>query len=282
MSIQWYPGHMAKAKREAEDKLKLVDFVVELVDARAPASSQNPMLAQLLHQKPNMTVLMKKDLADDQITNRWLEALRQEGKQTIAVDVNDRDDIQRMIQMAKSLSQEKMEQLKKKGIRPRAARAMIIGIPNVGKSTLINRLANKKIAKTSDKPGMTKQQSWIKIQNVFELLDTPGILWPKFTDELIGYRLAAIGTIKDQLLSLQDIAAFIIGHLQQHYPGRLEARYNINSSTYDMEAIFNAIGTLRGALESGGRIDFDKVARFVIQDFRDGYLGRITLEQPNT
>ncbi|MBP1968120.1 ribosome biogenesis GTPase A [Virgibacillus natechei] len=280
MTIQWFPGHMAKARREVEEKLKLVDFVVELVDARAPLSSQNPMLQQVLQNKPKLIVLMKKDLADNRETEKWINHFKENNSKAIAVNVNDKAEIKRVIQLGKELGQEKMDKLMKKGIQPRPARAMIIGIPNVGKSTLINRLADKKIAKTGDKPGVTKQQLWIKVKKDFELLDTPGILWPKFEDEIVGFRLAAIGTIKDQLLSLQDITAFVIQHMQEHYPELLEARYDIDRSMEDMWDIFVAIGKQRGALESGGNVNFKKVSDIVLGDLRTGRLGMITLETP--
>ncbi|GGB30060.1 ribosome biogenesis GTPase YlqF [Virgibacillus dakarensis] len=278
MPIQWFPGHMAKARREVEEKLKLVDFVMELVDARAPLSSQNPMLQQALQNKSKMIVLMKKDLADQRETTKWVDYFNERGTKAVAIDVNDKADIKHVIQNAKELGQEKMEKLKAKGIQPRPARAMIVGVPNVGKSTLINRLANKKIAKTGDRPGVTKQQLWIKVKKDFELLDTPGILWPKFEDELVGYRLAALGTIKDQLLSMQDITAFVITYMQQHYPDLLEERYQIAPDMEDMWEIFEIIGKQRGCLESGGNVNFDKVADVVIRDLRTGKLGRITLE----
>ncbi|MFC4023170.1 ribosome biogenesis GTPase YlqF [Oceanobacillus longus] len=280
MPIQWFPGHMAKARRQVEEKLKLVDFVVELVDARAPLSSQNPMLQQVMQNKSKMIVLMKKDLADQRETERWINHFKELEIPAIAVDVNNKSDINRVIQMAKELGQVKMEKLMKKGIQPRAARAMIVGIPNVGKSTLINRLAKRKAAKTGDIPGITKQQLWIKVKKDFELLDTPGILWPKFEDEIVGYRLAAIGTIKDQLLSLQDITAFVINYMRENYPQQLEERYNIDRTMDDMLEIFNAIGKQRGALESGGHVNFEKVSDIVIRDLRTGKLGNITLETP--
>lgn len=279
MPIQWFPGHMAKARREVQEQLKLVDFVIELVDARAPNSSQNPMLQEILGNKPRLIILMKKDLADSAKTMEWIEAYRQKGMQAAAVDVNQKSDIQQVVQLAKQMGQEKMDKLRKKGIQPRPARAMIIGIPNVGKSTLINRLANKKIAKTGDRPGITKQQLWIKVKKDFELLDTPGILWPKFEEEVVGYRLAAIGTIKDQLLPLQDITVFIIEFLFKMYPDCLKERYDLEYST-DMVELFEGIGKKRGALESGGHVNFDKVADIVLQDLRSGKLGRVTLEQP--
>ncbi|MBS3680068.1 ribosome biogenesis GTPase YlqF [Ornithinibacillus massiliensis] len=280
MTIQWFPGHMAKARREIEEKLKLVDFVMELVDARAPLSSQNPMLQQVLQSKEKMVLLMKRDLADSKVTNEWIDYFKERGIPALAVNVNDKADINRVIQLAKELGQKKLEKLIKKGIKPRPARAMIVGIPNVGKSTLINRLAKKKIAKVGDRPGVTKQQLWIKVKKEFELLDTPGILWPKFEDQTVGYRLAAIGTIKDQLLSLQDIVAFVINYLQEYYPNSLEERYQIEQTEDDMLEIFMKIGKLRGALESGGNVNFDKVSDIVIRDLRTGRLGMITLERP--
>lgn len=278
MTIQWFPGHMAKARREIEEKIKQVDFVIELVDARAPFSSQNPMLQEILADKPKMVLLMKKDLADNKETGKWVSYFNERQIQAIAVDVNNKSDISKVIQLGKTLGQEKVDQLMKKGIQARPARAMIIGIPNVGKSTLINRLANKKIAKTGDRPGMTRQQLWIKVKNEFDLLDTPGILWPKFEDQRVGYRLAAIGTIKDHLVSLQDVVAFVITYLQNHYPQVLEERYDVSRDLEDMWDIFVQIGKKRGALESGGHVNFDKVADIVSGDLRTGRLGRITLE----
>lgn len=280
MTIQWFPGHMAKARREIEEKLKLVDFVMELVDARAPLSSQNPMLRQVLQNKSKMVLLMKRDLADPKVTNEWIEYYKENDIPAIAVNVNDKTDINRVIQQAKELGQIKLEKLLKKGIKPRPARAIIVGIPNVGKSTLINRLANKKIAKVGDRPGVTKQQLWIKVKKEFDLLDTPGILWPKFEDQEVAYRLAAIGTIKDQLLSLQDIVVYVINYLKAYYPSQLEERYQIESNDEDMLDIFNKIGKLRGALESGGTVNLDKVSDLVLRDLRTGRLGNITLERP--
>ncbi|MYL48714.1 ribosome biogenesis GTPase YlqF [Halobacillus litoralis] len=281
MTIQWFPGHMAKAKREVAEKLKLVDFVIELVDARAPLSSQNPMLHNTLQEKPKMMVLMKKDLADPQITSQWIEHFKEEGIPAVAIEANQKQDVQKVVQQAKELGKEKMDKLKAKGIRPRASRAMIIGIPNVGKSTLINRLANKKMAKTGDKPGVTTKQQWIKVKKEFELLDTPGILWPKFEEEEVGYRLAAIGTIKDQILPKEDVAAYVLHFLHQHYPDRLEERFGLENVDDMMEA-FEAIGKKRGCLESGGRINFEKVSDIILQDLRTGKLGMITLEHPDS
>ncbi|WP_173916499.1 ribosome biogenesis GTPase YlqF [Halobacillus sp. Marseille-Q1614] len=279
MTIQWYPGHMAKAKREAEEKLKLVDFVIELVDARAPVSSENPVLHQLLQSKPKMVVLMKKDLADPKVTEKWLDYYKKRGTHAIAIEANDKKDVQRVVSLAKDLGKSKIEKMKAKGLRPRALRAMILGIPNVGKSTLINRLANKKTAITGDRPGVTKKQQWIKVKKDFELLDTPGILWPKFEEEEIGYRLAAIGTIKDTILPKEDVAAYILDYITHHYPELLESRYGFQEVNDMMEA-FEVIGKKRGCLESGGVVNFDKTSDVILQDLRSGKIGTISFEQP--
>ncbi|GAA5415088.1 ribosome biogenesis GTPase A [Paraliobacillus ryukyuensis] len=280
MTIQWFPGHMAKAKREVQEKLKLVDFVIELVDARAPLSSQNPMLHQVLKQKPKMYVLMKKDLADPVRTEKWLDYYKEQQIPAVAVDAGEKQDVQALIIVAKQMAEEKMERLKRKGIRPRPARAMIIGIPNVGKSTLINRLAKRKIAKTGDRPGITTNQQWIKVKKDFELLDTPGILWPKFEDELVGYRLATIGTIKDQLLPLEEVAAYTLNYLQSNYSNMLASRYQLEEVNNNTEELMEHIGRLRGCLESGGLVNLEKTADVIIRDLRTGKFGRVSLELP--
>lgn len=281
MNIQWFPGHMAKARNEVQEKLKLVDFVIELVDARAPLASQNPMLQEILNQKPKMQVLMKRDLADQNMTSKWVEKLKESGIEAVAVDVQNRQDIQQVIETAKGMTAERIARMKKRGVRPRAGRAMIIGIPNVGKSTLINRLANRKIAKTGDRPGVTKQQQWIKVKGEFELLDTPGILWPKFEDKLVGYRLASLGTIKDQLLSIEDITNFTIKYIQQHYPQLLMERYQLIDIEAKYEQIIDQVGRQRGALAPGGEVDGRKTAELIIREFRSGKIGPITLEYPH-
>lgn len=278
MRIQWFPGHMAKARRQIEEKLNLVDLIIELVDARAPLSSQNPMLQQVIKNKPKLVVLMKKDLADQEKTSQWIQYFQEKEITAVAVNVDDRTDVQKTIQLAKEIGQKDFDKLINRGIQPRSIRAMIVGIPNVGKSTLINRFANKKIAKIGDRPGITKHQLWIKLNKDFELLDTPGILWPKFEDKEVGIRLAAIGTIKDQLLSLQDVTAYVIQYMQEYYPEQLEERFGIHSDMDDMWDVFETIGKRRGALESGGTVNFDKVSEIVIGDLRAGRLGKITLE----
>lgn len=278
MTIQWFPGHMAKARREITEQLNLVDIVMELVDARAPLSSQNPMLQQVIKGKPKMIVLMKKDLADPEETKKWIAYFNNQGDRALAVDANHVSDVQSVIQLAKELGEANREKQLEKGIQPRSIRAMIIGIPNVGKSTLINRITNRKVAKIGDRPGITKHQLWIKLNEDFELLDTPGILWPKFEDKAVGKRLAVLGTIKDQLLSLQDITAYFITYMQKNYNHLLKKRYPIDWDSDDMWDVFVAIGKQRGALESGGQVNFDKVAELVLRDLRTGRLGQITLE----
>ncbi|SNZ09571.1 ribosome biogenesis GTPase A [Terribacillus aidingensis] len=282
MTIQWFPGHMAKARREVEEKLKLVDFVIELVDARAPEASQNPMLRKVLGNKPKMVVLMKKDLADKSVTDAWIRYYEEQGTPALAVNADEKGDVQRVIQRAHDMHAAKRERWKRKGLQnPPPGRAMIIGIPNVGKSTLINRLASKKIAKTGDRPGVTTQQQWIKVKKDFELLDTPGILWPKFEDPQVGLVLAAIGTIKDQILPMEEVATFILSYLKEHYPAQLSERYGIDNLA-DIEVIemFTHIGRIRGALEGGGMINYEKTYEIVIRDLRSKRIANVTFEKP--
>lgn len=270
---------MAKARNEIEKNLKLVDIVIELVDARAPLSSQNPMIQEIVNRKPKLIVLMKADLADPIQTTKWLESIQAEGNAAITVNVNSRQDIAKLIDKVNELGSESREKKQAKGIENTTIRALIVGIPNVGKSSLINRLANKNIAKTGDRPAITRQQQWIKVRGKFELLDTPGVLWPKFKDPLIGKILAAIGTIKYELVPTEDITAYLLQYMHEQYPHLLEKRYGIDNVD-DMWEVFEQIGKKRGALESGGQVNFEKVAAIVLLDFRLGRLGLITLEKP--
>ena len=278
--IQWYPGHMAKAKREIQEKLKLVDIVVELVDARAPESSANPMLQEVIGNKLKLTILMKSDLADDQATEKWLNVYKENKTKALAIDVNKPNDIKQLIATVKQIGLQAQKKMLDKGVQERPVRALVAGVPNVGKSTLINRLAGKRIANIGDRPGITKKQQWIKVKQQFELLDTPGILWPKFDNPLTGTKLAAIGTIKYELVPEQDVAAFLLQFLSEHYHIMLEKRYDL-TETDDMWDVFVHIGKRRGALQSGGDVNMDKVADIVLQDFRNGKIGKITLDQVN-
>ncbi|QFT88849.1 Ribosome biogenesis GTPase A [Bacillus sp. THAF10] len=284
MTIQWFPGHMAKARRQVTEKLKLIDIVYELVDARIPVSSRNPMIDEIISNKPRIILLNKADMADSNITREWLDYFNVEGSTTkaIAIDSQTGKGIQKISSLSKELLREKFEKMQSRGIRPRAIRALIVGIPNVGKSTLINRLAKKNIAQTGDRPGVTKAQQWVKVGKELELLDTPGILWPKFEDQQVGYRLATTGAIKDTIINLQDIAVFALRFLTEHYPDRLKERYALDEIPTDIVDLFDAIGSKRGCMMSGGMIDYDKTAELIIREIRSEKLGKLSFERPET
>ncbi len=271
---------MAKARREVTEKLKQIDVVFELVDARVPLSSRNPMIDELVSHKPRLILLNKADLADSAVTEQWSHYFQQKGFKVISIDSQTGKGTEKIAATAKELSIDLLEKLKAKGMKPRAIRALILGIPNVGKSTLINRLAKKKIAKTGDRPGITKQQQWIKVGKDLELLDTPGILWPKFEDQVVGYRLAATGAIKDEILDFQDVAVFLLKYLKEHYPKPLMERFKLTELNEDIVELFDAIGKNRGLLMSGGYIDYDKAAELILREFRSCKIGKITLEKP--
>lgn len=279
-TIQWFPGHMAKARREVTEKLKQIDIVMELVDARVPLSSRNPMIDELVKSKPRLILLNKADLADPVKTEKWSQYFQNQGFKVQAIDSQTGKGTERISALAKDLAVDLFEKWQVKGMKPRAIRSLILGIPNVGKSTLINRLANRKIAKTGDRPGITKQQQWIKVGKDLELLDTPGILWPKFEDQIVGYRLAATGAIKDEILDFQDISAFLLKYLKEEYPNQLAERFKLSEIHEDVIEIFDEIGKNRGLLMSGGYIDYDKVAELILREFRACKIGKITLEQP--
>lgn len=281
MHIQWYPGHMAKAKREVTEQLKKVDIIIELADARIPFSSRNPMLDSITQHKPKLIILTKSDKADPVLTSKWTELWKNEHTEVLSMNALEQRGVKELTNSAQRLAAPMFEKMKKKGIRPRAIRAMIIGIPNVGKSTLINRLVGRKTAKTGDRPGVTKAQQWLKVGSDLELLDTPGILWPKFDDQRVGYHLAATGAIKDELLDFQDIALFIIKELRAKYPDALQRRYNLTEELPEEDTeLFEMIGRKRGCLLQGGIVDYDKAAELIINDLRKDKLGAITLEHP--
>jgi ribosome biogenesis GTPase A len=282
MTIQWFPGHMAKARRQVTEKLKLIDVVIELLDARLPLSSRNPMIDEIIADKPRLVLLNKADLADAQKTKLWIEYFEEKhGTQALPIDAQSGKGVQQISAACKELVADMLEKRKSKGMLPRAVRALIVGIPNVGKSSLINRLAKKSIAKTGDRPGITKAQQWIKVGQELELLDTPGILWPKFEDQNVGFRLAASGAIKDELLDFQEVALFAAAYLRTEYPNRLSERYNLETVPEDRVELLDAIGRRRGCLVSGGFIDYDKVSEIILRELRSGKLGPITFEVPN-
>ncbi|WP_183241594.1 ribosome biogenesis GTPase YlqF [Anoxybacillus mongoliensis] len=281
MTIQWFPGHMAKAKREVTEKLKLIDIVFELVDARIPISSRNPLIDEIVANKPRIMLLNKADMADPDVTKQWIDFFAAQQIEALAIDSQSGAGVKQIVEVAKEKLRPKFEKMLAKGIkRPRAMRALIVGIPNVGKSTLINRLAGKHIAKTGDTPGVTKAQQWIKVGKELELLDTPGILWPKFEDEEVGLKLATTGAIKDTILNLQDVAVYALRFLAIYYPDRLKERYVLSHIPEDIVQLFDEIGKKRGCLAAGGVVDYDKVAELVLRDIRTEKLGRLSFDRP--
>ncbi|WP_373232067.1 ribosome biogenesis GTPase YlqF [Cohnella sp.] len=286
MTIQWFPGHMTRAKRQIEEKLKLIDVVFELLDARIPQSSRNPMIDEITGTKPRLILLNKADLADVEMTAEWSRHFREQGHSTHAIDANAGTGVKELAGKAKELLQEKIQRQINKGMKPRPVRALIVGIPNVGKSTLINRLAGRNIALTGDRPGVTKGQQWIRFGGELELLDTPGILWPRFDDPVAGFRLAATGAIKEQVIDIAEVACFVLRILVERYGSVLKDRYGIEelpSELPDMQAaidVLEDIGRRRGCLVSGGNVDYEKAAGILLRDLRSGKLGRMTLEEP--
>ncbi|ETI66948.1 ribosome biogenesis GTPase YlqF [Neobacillus vireti] len=280
MTIQWFPGHMAKARREVTEKLKLVDIIFELVDARIPYSSRNPMIDEIIQHKPRLVLLNKADMADKDVTREWIAHFADKGIKALAINSQAGEGMKTIVQASHEILKEKFDRMRAKGVNPRAIRAMIVGIPNAGKSTLINRLAKKNIAKTGNTPGVTKSQQWIKVGKEMELLDTPGILWPKFEDQEVGMKLAITGAIKDTLLNLQDLTVYSLRFLEHAYPERLKERYNLESLSENVVEMFDHIGVLRGCLMAGGIVDYDKVSELVIREIRSEKFGRLTFERP--
>ncbi|REK53892.1 MAG: ribosome biogenesis GTPase YlqF [Thermobacillus sp.] len=288
MTIQWFPGHMTRARRQIQEKLKQIDAVIELLDARVPHSSRNPMIDEILRGKPCLVVLNKADLADQRATERWIAAFREDGLDSIAVDAAGGQGIKEISARVKKLVAPQWERMVARGVvKPRAVRVLIVGIPNVGKSTLINRLAGRSVAATGDRPGVTKGQQWIKVGGEMELLDTPGILWPKFDDQTVGMRLAVIGSIREEILNLEEIAFFAVRTLAGKYWDAFVQRFGLEGGPPedpdDPEQIVDVlerIGRKRGCLVSGGRVDLEKASGVLLRDLRSGKLGRITLEEP--
>lgn len=274
MVIQWYPGHMAKAKREVSEQLKKVDVVFELVDSRIPYSSRNPMIDEVINHKPRVVILNKKDMTNLKEMEKWEKYFIEQGFYPVAVDAKHGKNLQNVEKAAIEATKEKFEKEKAKGLKPRAIRAMIVGIPNVGKSTLINKLARKNIAQTGNKPGVTKQQQWIKVGKSLQLLDTPGILWPKFEDEMVGKKLSLTGAIKDNIVHLDEVAIFGLQFLIQHDLETLKKHYQVDVE-YDANIIdwFDAIGRRRGLLQKGNEVDYEAVIELIINDIRNAKIG---------
>lgn len=285
-TIQWFPGHMTRAKRQIQEKLKLIDVAFELLDARVPLSSRNPMVDDILLNKPRIVLLNKADLADPNVTREWIAYFAETGIEAVPIDSVTGEGVRSIPERAKHVLRDKIEAQLRKGMNPRSVRALIVGIPNVGKSTLINRLAGKHVAATGDRPGVTKGQQWIKSSGGLELLDTPGILWPKFEDSEVGFRLAAIGSINDQILNVEDVAYHAIRYMSETYPQELKDRYELEQlpgqdpQPDEIVDVMERIGKKRGCLQSGGTVNLEKASMVVLRDLRGGKLGRLSLERP--
>ena len=279
MNIQWYPGHMTKARRMMQEDIKLIDIVIELVDARIPLSSKNPDIDSLAGQKSRMILLNKYDLADPERTAEWERWFKGQGFYVYKLDARKGGQMKTITNIIQEACKEKIERDRKRGIINRPVRAMIVGIPNVGKSTFINTYAGKACAKTGNKPGVTKGKQWIRLNKNVELLDTPGILWPKFDDPAVGERLALIGSIKDEILNISELSIRLIEFLKEFYPGILAERYAVDENC-DKIAILEKIAESRNCRQKGNTLDLDKASKLLIDDFRSGKLGRLTLEFP--
>lgn len=277
--IQWFPGHMTKAARQMEENLKKVDFVIEIRDARIPDSSRNPMLDGIIHTKPRLIILSKKDKADSKLTKEWITYLEKENVRVIALDLVHENYKAAIVQASKTLCASFIEKQKRRGIKPRALRAMVCGIPNVGKSTMINTLAKRKAAKTADKPGVTKSLQWIKLDKDLELLDTPGVLWPKFDDQQIGLKLALLGSIRDEVVTMDELAMFAVEWLMENNPSSLIETYGIEIQDTPWHTL-EQVAIKRGYLQKG-QIDENRLMNSFVKDMRENKCGLITWEKPN-
>lgn len=275
-NINWYPGHMKKTRELIRDNLKMVDAVVEVVDARIPVSSRNPLIDEILGTKPRIIALNKSDLADGAASKGWAEHFEALGFPTVIMNAERGGGIKELLRILESMEKKKHESSAVK----RPFRLMIVGVPNVGKSSLINRMTGRRSAKTGDKPGVTKGKQWIKLANGMQLLDTPGILWPKFEDPKAGMNLAFCGSIKDEIMDLPTLGMELIGYLQRQYPQLLKERYKLEEIGESPLATMEAMAVKRGCILPGKRIDYERIGRLVLDEFRSGKIGRITLERP--
>lgn len=279
MNYQWYPGHMTKAKRMMQEDIRLIDLVIELVDARVPLSSRNPDIDELGKNKARLILLNKADLADERQNEAWAAFFKEKGFYSARINARSGAGMKQIQDIIREACKEKVERDRKRGILNRPVRAMVVGIPNVGKSTFINTFAGKACAKTGNRPGVTKGKQWIRLNKSVELLDTPGILWPKFEDQLVGQKLAVIGSIKDEILHADELAMWITAFLRRAYPGSISGRYGVPEEGTEPE-LLEQIAFARGCRLKGDLPDFQKASALVVDDFRSGRLGRITLERP--
>ncbi len=278
MNYQWYPGHMTKAKRQMQEDLKLIDLVIELVDARVPVSSRNPDIDTLGKNKARLILLNKADLADERENQKWMEHFKAQGYYAVKVNSRSGAGLKSIQPVVQEACREKIERDRKRGIMNRPVRAMVVGIPNVGKSTFINSYAGKACTKTGNKPGVTKGKQWIRLNKNLELLDTPGILWPKFEDQQVGLHLAMIGSINDEILNIEELALEVIRCLVKEYPETLAQRYQADESGEPLQILEQIAGN-RNCIQKGGVLDYAKASGILLDEFRSGKLGRITLER---
>lgn len=289
-SINWYPGHMAKTKKQIIEDLKLIDVVIEILDARIPISSQNPSMKEIIKDKKKIVILNKSDLADDRQNNLWKQYFEKKGILAVITDSNSGKGINQFIKTVEYCMQDEINQNKQKGRVGKTIRLLVLGIPNVGKSSFINRISKRTTMQVGNRPGVTKKKQWIRVGENIELLDTPGVLWPKFESEEVALNLAYTGTIKDDILERTEIAFYLLKFLIKNYPETIQVRYKleneiINESLEDIDnnekllKIMHSIGRKRGALISGGNIDEEKTANIILEDFRSGKLGKITIEK---
>lgn len=280
-SIHWYPGHMAKATREIEERVKLVDLIIELRDARAPLSTANPLIGAIKN-KPHLIILTKTDMADPKQTDYWMKALKNDNQECMALNLTQFNSYQQIVSVSKKLLADKMAKEQARGLKPRPVRAMVVGIPNVGKSTLINRLAKRKATITGDKPGVTKSQQIIKVASDFELFDTPGILWPRLDDRDVAMHIALCGSIKSTILPHDEIFIYAMQFLNQYYPHYLKERYKLEIDMEDeqwIEKTFNHISNIRGFQKVRGEIDYDRIMELVFNDILKGTIGNVTWQR---
>ena len=278
MDIQWYPGHMTKTIRQMQEDIKLVDLVIEIIDARVPVSSRNPDIDALASGKARLLILNKADLADEKENARWLRYFKDQGMVAVLTDARHRGSVKNLMPSITEACREKIERDRARGMKERPIRTMVAGIPNVGKSTFINSFSGKAMAKTGNKPGVTRGKQWIRLGGKVELLDTPGLLWPKFEDRTVGENLALIRSINDQILDEEDLALVLIKRLREGYPGKLALRYKAEETGTDL-AYLEEIGRRRGCLRKGGEIDYGRAASILLDEYRSGILGRISLEK---
>ncbi|MEE0772763.1 MAG: ribosome biogenesis GTPase YlqF [Anaerovoracaceae bacterium] len=275
-NINWYPGHMKKTRELIQENLKMVDAVIEVIDSRIPVSSRNPIIDELVKSKPRIIVLNKSDLADDELNRRWEEAFREEGNRALSMNCMSGAGVKALFKLLEKMAAEK----NRDRVMQRPYRLMIVGVPNVGKSSLINRMTGRKSTQTGDRPGVTKGKQWLKLANNMQLLDTPGILWPKFEDPKAGLNLAFCGSIKDEILDVPTLGMELIGVLAENYPKLLEERYKLEEIAETPLENMENMAVKRGCILPGKRIDYERIGRLVLDEFRGGKIGRITLESP--